>query len=563
MPKYAYPGCLLTLACLSTQLALAQTTPDAGALLQQIEKARPPLPPKPPAPINAAPQPLRQLAGPTVTVTAFRFAGNTLLSEEQLAAAVSGFRDHPLSFAELEEAAAAVAALYRRAGWIVRAYLPHQEIKDGVVTIQIVEAVFGDVRLDGPRPSRIAPERLLPFVHSAQPKGAMLNAPALDRALLLLGDMPGITASGTLAPGQQAGETDLLLKIEDGPLLNGVFSADNSGSRSTGPARFTGELYFNSLLHVGDQIGVSLLHTKGSDYGRVDATAPLGSDGLRVGANASYLRYRLVSADTAALHAKGNSTSAGLGATYPLIRARLQNLNVSLNYDNKRFDNEASGATVTDYNIDTVTASLYGNLLDQFAGGGNNNASVALVRGKVDLDGSPNQAADALTTRSAGNFTKLRYSASRLQVLTESLALYAGLTGQASNRNLDSAEKFYLGGAYGVRAYPANEGGGSSGQLVSVELRARLPQNLALTGFYDWGHVTLNHRNDFAGAATVNSYSLRGGGASLAWLGPRGISLKATWARRTGSNPNPTFTGNDQDGSLTRNRFWLQASLPF
>ena len=114
-----------------------------------------------------------------------------------------------------------------------------------------------------------------------------------------------------------------------------------------------------------------------------------------------------------------------------------------------------------------------------------------------------------------------------------------------------------------MRAYPADEGSGSEGQLVNLELRARLPQNIILTGFYDWGHVTVNRNNDFVGAATLNNYSLKGAGLSVGVLTGFGLNLKATWARRIGSNPNPTSTGNDQDGSLVKNRFWLTASLPF
>jgi hypothetical protein len=61
----------------------------------------------------------------------------------------------------------------------------------------------------------------------------------------------------------------------------------------------------------------------------------------------------------------------------------------------------------------------------------------------------------------------------------------------------------------------------------------------------------------------LNSYQLKGAGLALAWQGPRGTALKATWARRIGDNPNPTTAGNDQDGSLVRDRFWLEATLTF
>ena len=558
------PLYILSVLSISVSSAFAQTVPDAGSLLQQIEKGRLAPPASKPGPLLAPPpQPMKELSGMSVTVSRFQFAGNTLLTQAQLAPAVASFVNRPLSFNDLQNAAAAVAETYRKAGWIVRVYLPLQEIKDGVVTLQVVEAVFGQVRMEGTAPTRVPFDRLVPIVGAAQPHGAALKAQAMDRALLLLDDMPGISTAGSLAPGEQANEVDLVLKIEDEKLVNGQVGVDNASARSTGSARLTADLYINSPLRLGDQAVVNLMHTEGSDYARLAYTVPLGAAGWRVGANASHLRYRLVDDALAALDASGTSTTSGVEATYPLIRARLKNLYLALNYDNKRFDNRAAATTITDYKIDTFTVGLNGNVLDQYAGGGSNSASLALVHGKVDLDGSPNARADALTTRTGGSFTKLRYAASRQQVLTEALALYAAFSGQTAGKNLDSAEKFYLGGAYGVRAYPSNEGGGSEGQLFNLELRARLPNNVNVTGFYDWGHVKVNHDNAFPGAPALGSYSLKGAGLSVAWLASFGLNLKATWARRIGNNPNPTLTGTDQDGSFRKNRFWLQASMPF
>ena len=88
----------------------------------------------------------------------FTFAGNTLLPSAQLEPLVAGFLDRPLSFAELQLAPAAIANQYREAGWIVRAYLPGQQIIDGVVTIQVVEAVFGGAQIEGPPPRRVSLE---------------------------------------------------------------------------------------------------------------------------------------------------------------------------------------------------------------------------------------------------------------------------------------------------------------------------------------------------------------------------------------------------------------------
>lgn len=83
-----------------------------------------------------------------------------------------------------------------------------------------------------------------------------------------------------------------------------------------------------------------------------------------------------------------------------------------------------------------------------------------------------------------------------------------------------------------------------------------------LAGLYDWGRITQNADNGVL-AANPNTYRLKGHGLALAWAGPLGLNLKATWARRDGDNPNPTVNGRDQDGSLDKNRWWLTASLPF
>jgi hypothetical protein len=100
--------------------------------------------------------------------------------------------------------------------------------------------------------------------------------------------------------------------------------------------------------------------------------------------------------------------------------------------------------------------------------------------------------------------------------------------------------------------------------MLNFELRWRAMTNLVVTGFYDWGSVKVNKNNSFAGAPAMNRFDLDGLGASVAWVGPRGLTLKGTYARRLGNNPNrDVTTGKDQDGSLDKNRFWLTASLPF
>ncbi len=532
--------------------ASAQTPPDAGVLRQQIERDKlPPLPPATQPTRPAEPPPIAAPDGASITVKAFRFAGNTLLAVEQLNGVVVPWLGKTVSIAELRQATQAVAAAYREAGWIVRVYLPRQDVTEGVITIQVVEAVFGGVRHEGDEPVRVRLESVLQRFDAQQAVGQPLNAHRLDRALLLADDMPGVSVVGSLSGGAKVGETDLVIKTTDEPLLIGDASIDNHGSRSTGLARGNLAAHLNSPMGIGDLADINVLHTEGSDYGRLAYSLPVGHDGMRIGLNASLMEYELVLPEFKALQGTGDSSSVGALISYPILRSRLSNLSAFIAYDMKGFHNETQTGVQSDYDIANWTLSLSGNRFDRLGGGGANSLTLSYINGRVDqglLEGGENPAL-------GGHFHKFSYAASRQQVLSPNLSLLVAYSGQYSETDLDTSERFYLGGANGVRAYPASEGGGSRGQTANLELRWRLPNNLHLTGFYDWGSVTNFN--------TGPSYELKGYGLSATWATASGLSLKVTWAHRDGDNPNPTFSGEDQDGSLHKHRFWFSASQPF
>jgi hemolysin activation/secretion protein len=76
-----------------------------------------------------------------------------------------------------------------------------------------------------------------------------------------------------------------------------------------------------------------------------------------------------------------------------------------------------------------------------------------------------------------------------------------------------------------------------------------------LTTFYDAGQAS--------SPDTGASVRLGGFGLGLNWSTPWGFDFKAIWARRDGSNTNPRGNGQDQDGTLVRDRLWFTLSFPF
>ena len=526
--------------------AAGQTVPDAGALQQQIERQRPQAVPGVISSEKlAAPAPKVSTTGPLITVSQFRFIGNKLINAEQLSAVLASFLNQPLDFKQLQFAAVAVANAYRDAGWVVRAYLPQQDVQDGVVAIQIVEAVFGKVQHEGAPARRISNAQVDRIFADHQKSGEFANAYALDRALLLTDDLPGISVSGSLTAGATEGETDLLLASVDEPMVLGEVATDNFGARSTGSDRLTATLERRSPLNLGDQLTSNMIRSRGNDYLRIAYTLPIGGRGWRVSASASLLSYSLVGAEFSALKAQGTSGTSGLEASYPLIRSRQGNLYADFRYSQSRFDNQSLGSVSSYYSINAGSVGLNGNRFDQWGGGGITSANLNWQSGQRKNE----------ITNTMDRFSKLVFGLSRQQAVSPSVSFHAALAGQTSNSTLDSSEKFYLGGANGVRAYPANEGAGNSGLTTSLEVRWRLEDSVSLAAFYDFGRISNSD-----GSA---SYNLKGTGVWLGLQSHAGAYLKAIWAHRLGENPNPTSAGLDQDGSLDKDRWWLSAQLPF
>ncbi len=539
-------------------------TPDAGSLLNQIERSLPP--PKLPS-VGPPPGPpkieLLQGQGETLLVKQFIFSGNTAVRSDVLATLVEPYLNRPLTFNELQNAAAALALVYREKGYIAAATIPKQVVKGGIVRFHIVESRFTGAVMDGGSDTRTRLDLLLNRIEQALPPGRLVNVYDLDRGLLLIEDLPGVSVSGGLREGRTDGESEFVLLARDKQVFKGNVSFDNGSSRSTGSKRLNADVSAESPTGNGELLSVNAMHTEGTDYGRFSLTVPVSASGTKFTASASAMTYQLVAPEFKAAHIEGTSGTVGLELNHPLLRTRSFNLYATLGYDGRSFDNLGNHITTSQYRTDAVSAGLTANHFDQLGGGGVNTASMSYSLGRVDLDGSPNKASDAAAAHTQGSFSKFKASASRSQTVTEGLTLFANVTGQYAFNNLDSSEKLFLGGSSGVRAYPSSEGGGSSGITATVEARQQLPYGLEAVAFIDTGLVQQNTDNHYSGAPVKNVLYYKGLGLSLIWRGDYNSTIKLTWAHRIGSNPLPKPDGHDQDGTKQLDRVWLSAGVGF
>jgi hemolysin activation/secretion protein len=538
---------------------------DAGSLQQEIDRAQQLRLPR----LLAPTEPRRSqvppaTSGPRITVRQFNIVGNTLIPSAQLERLVSTNLDRPLSFGEIEDVAARIAAHYREAGWTVKVFLPEQNVVNGVVTVQIIEAVLGSVRSEGPvaRPSSL--ESIKKIIEASQRAGAFMSTQSVDRGLLIANDISGVYVSGNMVEGVKEAETDLLLKTLEKPFLESSVSYENSGSYATGPDRTAAMFSVNNFLMPGSVLNSQLAHTSGSIYGRIATAIPVDLNGLRFDVSASRLCYEIVNLPKE-FDASGISNTIGVDLSYPVIRARTRNIYLNMGAERKKFVNFALGNLSSKYSSRTLSLGLSGNRETEFfEQPGSAAANITLTSGLLNMSGSPNEETLFADSNPAGRFKKVRFNLSQEQSLNEVVSAFVSISGQWAEKNLDSSEKFTLGGATGLRAYGSGEGTGAIGRMANFELRWRVSPAVTLTGFYDIGSVNVNVSNDFLGAPLLNRYSLKGGGVSAVWTVAKGMTFRASWARRTDQNPNANIeTGKDQDGSLALNRFWLSANASF
>lgn len=550
-------GCALLLLSLT---AHAQQLPDAGSLMRENERQQPQLPTPAPQAIPKAPiaKPQSELR---VTVKAFQLTGNLLISEPELQTILAPWIGTEAGYTELQQAADAIANEYRRRGWFARPQLPAQDISDGIIQINILEGKLGEVKIDDQgKDLRISKEFVSDRMTARQKPGDPLNLDALDRSTNLLNDTPGVAVATVLSVGQNPGETDAIVKVQDKPLLSGIAQIDNQGARSTGENKLTLNGNLDNPFGLGDQIAISSNFSQGNDYLRIGYALPVGRDGLRVGINASAMQYKLLG-DFKPLDAKGDAQTYGINGNYPLLRSGTRNFGLAFAVDRKNYYNEANAVATSDKAINAATISLNGDSLDGLGNGGMTLAGLNLTGGHVDLSATPsNQLADEIGPKTAGGYSKLGYSLSRLQRITDKATFWATFYGQFASKNLDSSEKMSLGGPNGVRAYPVIEGTGDDGWLTTLEARYNVMTELQVQAFYDHGHIQQSHNSDYLGGPKTNSATFKGAGLGASWSQSGNFIVRAVWARRIGDNPLPNpINGKDGDGSFDLNRFWLTA----
>ena len=454
------------------------------------------------------------------------FSGNTALSSEALDTIAAPFLGKEISLGQAFAMANEVTRLYAEHGYALSVgFLPAQEIEGGRLTIEVVEGYIEDVLIDGD----IADRQSL-WLAMAQSLRASrpLRTADLERALLLVDDLPGVTVSSVFEKSEAGrGATTLnVLVARDG--FEGSVALNNRGSAALGPIRAELTLAANNLLGLEDRLGVQLVRTLKDDeltFLSASFSVPLGSNGTIMFADASYSKSDPGTFLLSLLEYAGDGVTGTLGVRHPFIRSRSENLVGGLSFTFKDLKTDALGFPFSRDRLSVVDLTLDYDVRDDW--GGVNQVLFRLSAGLDVLDATKPD--DPLRSRFAasGTFFLGQATLARLQRLSEDLSLYLEVSGQYADRPLLISEMCGYGGGQTGRAFDSFEISGDHCIKATAELRWLLPPladgfAFQLYAFADAGYVRRRGPIGFDEARSAEGQSAGGGlrmWAGEAWSG--------------------------------------------
>ena len=457
-------GCLcgaLVLSAATGALRAAESTDP-----QRIEER---LPADQPKPDVAAPSPALVDDADLASIRPFDLKavvleGATVVDRSALDACASGLTGQRVGAASLVGLTSCMTQLYRDRGYFLsRAIIPPQEVRDGVLTVRVIEGYIATVQ----------PEGLEQVDADAQFAVALAERPlrlsTFERSLLLLADRYGYRISSTRLAVDESDPARYALKLDVKrlPVTWRVFG-DNRGDAFQGPEQGLLAVSLNSPF--GPDRIIAQLFTAPADkselffadigYGRAWLNGDLWTEvGISTSRSNSGDPFPIFASESERRYAR---------LVMPVLRSREQSLWAKLQADARDTEVVIANGAVIHENTRVLRGSLSYALVK---GATRSDVSLEVSRGLDMLDASQNGATNFSRADGRPQFTKAKLDATITHKLFGSLDIAAIGAGQWADGGLVASEEFGVGGARLGRAYDYSEIVGDQGIAGAVELR--------------------------------------------------------------------------------------------
>jgi len=485
-----FAALLYAILSMAPSLALAQApltssgqTPSTGGLASEARSRT-----------GSEPDAQRQ-----VYIQEYRVEGTHKLSELEVEEAVYPYLGPGRTTEDVEHARAALEKAYQDKGYqTVSVQIPPQQVRNGVVILQVIEGKVGRLRVRGSRYFSLSEiKKRAP----SMAEGTVPNFNDVTRDIVALNQLPDLRVTPTLRAGVEPGTVDIDLTVKDTLPLHGSLELNDRNSPNTTSLRINGAISYNNFWQLGHSAGFSF------------QIAPERLSDAEV--FSGYYLARFPEAEWLSLLFQGTKQNsdvstlgsiavAGRGSTFG-ARA-IVNLppgkdfyeSISTGLDWKHFDQRVGLSTgsitspITYYPVSTVYTATW------LPKGSETDLDAGITFGIRGLGSKDNQF-DNSRFKASGNFIYFRGDLSHTHDLPGGAQIYAKVQGQVADQPLVNTEQIGGGGLGTVRGYYEAEELGDNGIFGTIELRspsllgwmANKEDEWRLYAFLDAGTLTI------------------------------------------------------------------------
>ena len=244
-----------------------------------------------------------------------------------------------ITLGQIEIIADKITRFYRERGFILaKAYIPKQEVREGIVNLTLLLGMLGEVNVSG--------NDLYGAGIIKRAFNGMLTTPVthaeVEENLYLINDYPGLVVDGFFEPGYQVGDTRLKINVKEEKRFGSNVRIDNHGTDATGLYRLYADVQANNTINMADSFHASILEAESpsnTSYWRLMYGMNLYSPRIKFNIGASENQYVIDnSTNVTVLVFDGTVDVLESSLKYTLKKSRSDNYSVEYKFEDMKSD---------------------------------------------------------------------------------------------------------------------------------------------------------------------------------------------------------------------------------
>ena len=470
--------------------------------------------------------------------------GSTVFKSEDFLPVYQSYLGKQVTFNDLEKITSGIKDLYKKEGFLTTiVFIPKQEIKEGKIEIDILEGKMGVLKIEGNKWfSNSLIER---YFHLK--KNEIININILQKDILRLNQNSDLEIKTMLAPGQEAGSSDVTLQAKEKFPFHVGASADNQGTRLTGKFRSGPSFTSSNLTGNFDTLFIRALVSYKTQGEFVGYSLPLTTYGTKLGIDLAYYRMK-IGKEFKPFDIEGTSHTLSTYINQELYLTENFQANGQVGIDIKGIKKRQLGTIIESDQLRMPYFSFDFNKIDSYGGQTTLNPKFSFSTANF-LGASSRNHPTSSRAGTGGFFFKYEQSLSRYQRMPFESYATMRTSFQLASHTLPSSEQFQVGGANSVRGYPEGDYVADAGGTINLDwyfpsyfipktFKTKM-SNLPLRNqiepfvFFDYGRGNLKKVEP--GERFKKNLMGVGGGVQLRIV--KGTYLKFTWAGHVGDEP--------------------------